>query len=92
MTGVYEPGTVCVKTLGREAGYMCVVLEIIDKNFALVEGTNVRRRRSNFNHLIPTGDILEVKKGAKSEDVKKIIEKSKLKDKFATKIVPVVQL
>jgi len=90
--GVYEPGTVCVKTLGREAGYICVVLEIVDKNFALVEGTKVRRRRCNFNHLIPTGDKLEIKKGAKAEDVKKAIEKSSLKDKFSAKVSPNIQL
>ncbi len=40
---VFEVGRVAVKTLGREAGRYCVVVDIIDKNFVLIDGIKVRR-------------------------------------------------
>lgn len=90
--GVYDIGTVCVKLLGREAGYLCVVVEVIDKNFALVEGLKVRRRRCNFNHLSPTADKVDIKKGASKEEIAKAIDKANLKEKFEKKIVPQLKL
>ena len=53
-----EVGRICVKLLGREVGKKCVIVDVIDKNFALVTGpksiTGVRRRRTNVDHLEPT--------------------------------------
>ncbi|RLG55185.1 MAG: 50S ribosomal protein L14e, partial [Candidatus Hydrothermarchaeota archaeon] len=49
-----EIGRVCVKTAGREAGKRCVIVDIIDKNFVLVDGPEVQRRRCNIKHLEPT--------------------------------------
>jgi large subunit ribosomal protein L14e len=34
----FDVGRICVKLSGREAGKKCVVLDIVDKNFALVTG------------------------------------------------------
>lgn len=80
-----EVGRICVKLLGREAGKKCVVVDVIDKNFALVTGpktvTGVRRRRTNVDHLEPTTETVEVKKGAVDEEVEKVLTKSK-KTKF----------
>lgn len=90
--GVYQIGQVCVKLLGREAGYLCTIVEIIDKNFALVEGLKVRRRRCNFNHLAPTKDVIEIKKGANKSAIEKAVKKAKLTEKFDTKIVPKLKL
>jgi large subunit ribosomal protein L14e len=83
---LFDIGLVAVKTLGREAGTYCVVVDVIDKNFVLVDGLQVRRRRVNVKHLIPTKDKVEIKKEASTEEVKKAIDKAKLKDKFASKI------
>ncbi|WP_457611716.1 KOW motif-containing protein, partial [Methanocaldococcus sp.] len=33
-----EIGRVCIKTLGREAGNTCVIVDILDKNFVLIDG------------------------------------------------------
>ena len=90
--GVYDVGQVCIKLLGREAGRLCVIVEVIDKNFALVDGLKVRRRRCNFNHLAPTKDMIDIKKGASTADIKKAIDKAKLKKDFETKIVPNINL
>jgi len=76
---------VCVKLLGREAGKKCVVVDVVDKNFVLVTGpksvTGVRRRRTNVDHLEPTTEQVELKKGALDEDVEKALTKGK-KTKF----------
>ncbi|MHA1110034.1 MAG: 50S ribosomal protein L14e [Promethearchaeota archaeon] len=91
--GIYDVGQVCVKLLGREAGYLCTIVEVIDKNFALVEGPNVKRRRCNFKHLSPTKYMLDgLKKGANKKAIDEAIDKAKLKDKFQEKHVPKLQL
>jgi large subunit ribosomal protein L14e len=80
-----EVGRICVKLLGREVGKKCVVVDVIDKNFALVTGpkgvTGVRRRRINVDHLEPTPEAIEVKKGASDEEVEKTLTKTR-KTKF----------
>ncbi len=76
-----EVGRVCVKLSGRETGKKCVVVDVVDKNFVLVTGpksvTGVRRRRTNVDHLEPTSELVELKKGAADEDVEKAITKDK---------------
>jgi large subunit ribosomal protein L14e len=76
-----EVGRVCVKLSGRETGKKCVVVDVVDKNFVLVTGpksvTGVRRRRTNVDHLEPTSELVELKKGAADEDVEKAITKGK---------------
>lgn len=69
-----------MKIAGREAGRKCVIIDIIDKNFVLVTGpqsiSGVRRRRANVNHLEPTPDNIEIKRGATDEEVIEALEKS----------------
>jgi large subunit ribosomal protein L14e len=91
--GIYDVGQVCLKLLGREAGYLCTIVEVIHQNFALVEGLKVKRRRCNFKHLSPTKYMLDdLKKGAVTKAVQEAIDKAKLKDKFLEKHVPKLQL
>jgi large subunit ribosomal protein L14e len=84
MTGI-EVGRICVKLLGREAGKKCIIVDVIDKNFALVTGpkgiTGVRRRRTNVDHLESTSETVELKKGASDDEVEKALTKAK-KTKF----------
>jgi len=70
-----EIGTVCTKLMGRERGRECVVVEKLDKNFVIIDGPGVKRRRCNLRHLSPTGRSVEIKEGAKGEEVKKALEK-----------------
>ena len=78
-------GRICVKLTGRETGKKCVVVDVIDKNFALITGpktlNGVRRRRTNVDHLEPTPETVELKKGATDDEVEKALSKSK-KTKF----------
>lgn len=80
-----EVGRICVKLVGRETGRKCVVVDVVDKNFVLITGpksvTGVRRRRTNVDHLEPTPESVEVKKGAADDEVEKALTKGK-KTKF----------
>ncbi len=79
---VYDIGRVCVKTMGREAGKYCIIVDVIDKNYLLIDGLVVRRRRTNFKHVEPTKDVIDLKKGADHAAVEAAIKKSKLEKKL----------
>jgi large subunit ribosomal protein L14e len=84
-----EVGRICVKLSGRETGRKCVIVDVVDKNFALITGpktvTGVRRRRTNIDHLEPTPETVEMKKGATDDEVEKALTKAK-KTKFMKEI------
>ena len=73
-----EVGRVCVKVAGRESGRKCVIVDVMDKSFVVVTGpkkvTGVKRRRVNINHVAPTEDIIQVKRGASDEEVTQMLE------------------
>ncbi len=66
---LFEIGRVCEKTAGKEAGKRCVVIDVIDQNYVLVDG-DVKRRRVNISHLRPLDQVVKVEKGAKTANVK----------------------
>ncbi|WP_456472818.1 50S ribosomal protein L14e [Methanocaldococcus sp.] len=68
-----EVGRVCIKTAGREAGKICVIVDILDKNFVVVDGL-VKRRRCNIKHLEPTEKKVDIQKGASTEEVKMALD------------------
>ena len=73
-----EVGRICVKMAGRESGRKCVLVDVMDKSFVLVTGpkkvTGVKRRRVNINHVEPTEDAVQVKRGASDEEVTQVLE------------------
>jgi large subunit ribosomal protein L14e len=73
-----EVGRICVKIVGREAGKKCIIVDVVDKNFALITGpkavSGVKRRRSNINHLEPTTEKIEIKRGATDEEISEILK------------------
>ena len=83
-----EVGRVCVKVAGRESGRKCVIVDVMDKSFVVVTGpkkvTGVKRRRVNINHVAPTEDTVQIRRGASDEEVTKMIEADgKLEDMAA---------
>jgi len=61
-------GRVCVKIRGKERNMPCVIVDVIDKNFVVIDGL-VKKRRCNLKHL----KILN--KTINEKDKEKIIEK-----------------
>jgi large subunit ribosomal protein L14e len=78
MVPAFEVGRVCVKTAGRDAGKRCVIVDLMDKNFALVTGpkqiSGVRRRRVNVNHLKLLEEKIAIEKGASDEQVAEFLK------------------
>ncbi len=70
-----EIGRICMKTAGRERGKVCVIVDILDENFVLIDG-NVRRRRCNIDHLEPTPKKLDINKGARTETILKALKEA----------------
>lgn len=91
-----EVGRICVKVSGRESGKKCIIVDIVDKTFALVTGpkqiTGIKRRRTNIKHLEPTMEKLDIKKGAGDEDIAKVIQKSKKLEFMKSPVKPVEEV
>ncbi len=68
-----EIGRLCVKTAGRDAGKEALIVDVVDKNFVLIDG-NTRRRKINIDHLELLPKKADLKKGASHEDVQKALK------------------
>lgn len=73
-----EIGRLCIKTAGRDAGKKCVVLEIIDNTYVLVDG-QTRRKKVNVKHLEPTPRVLEIQQGSSHDVVVEAFSKAGMK-------------
>lgn len=75
-----EVGRLCIKTAGRDSGKECLIVEIIDDGFVIIDGLT-RRRKCNISHLEPTEKILKIKEKADHDEVIKALEKEGIKVK-----------
>ncbi len=93
---VISVGTICVKTMGREAGRKCVIVDIIDENFVVVTGpkalTGVRRRRANVRHLEFTPLKINIRRGASDEEVVKALEEAGLLEEMRKPVKPILRV
>lgn len=64
-----EVGRLCVKIAGRDAGKKCVIVEVIDDKFVMIDG-ETRRRKCNTKHLEPSKEMIKLGKGADHSAVK----------------------
>jgi len=64
-----EIGRLCLKTAGRDAGCKCIIVDILDAHYVLIDG-ETRRRKCNILHLEPLKEVIKIKKGVSHEDVK----------------------
>lgn len=71
---MFEPGELCMKIAGKDAGKTVVIVEKLDSNYVTIDGP-VKRKRCNINHLELLNKIVDLKKGASHEEVVKILEK-----------------
>jgi len=68
-----EIGRICLKIAGRDAGGKCVILDILDDNFVLVDG-QVRRKKCNMKHIEPLDQKTEISKNAPHAEVVKTLK------------------
>ena len=69
-----DVGRVCMKTQGREKGNKCVIIDVIDRNFVVVTGPEVKRRRVNMDHLMPLDLTVDIQRNASDEEVYGILQ------------------
>jgi large subunit ribosomal protein L14e len=66
-------GKICVKTVGRDKGRHCVIVDVIDKSYVLITGpkelTGIKRRRSNLKHLVITDKCIDISRGASDSEI-----------------------
>ena len=72
-----DVGRLCVKIAGRDAGATCVVVDVLDDNFVLIDG-GTRRRKCNAKHLEPLDKVIKIKKNASHEKVAEAFKNLKL--------------
>ena len=70
---MFDVGRLCMKVAGRDAGKFCVVVDVLDDHYVLVDG-ETRRRKVNVMHIEPLNKTVELEKGASHADVKKALE------------------
>ncbi len=80
-----EIGRLCMKIAGREAGKKAVIVDVVDNKFVIIDG-NVKRRKCNINHIELLPEKIDVKKGATTEEVKKIFEEKGILEKHEPKV------
>ncbi len=71
-----EIGRICIKTAGRDSGKRCVIVDVVDDTFVLIDG-ETRRKKVNIKHLEPTNKKIDIQKNASHETV--VAEFKKLK-------------
>jgi large subunit ribosomal protein L14e len=91
---MYEIGRLCVKTAGRDARNKCVIIEILNDNYVLIDG-QTRRKKCNIDHLEPIDKVIKIKKGAAHSEVVEALKKEgieviekKPKEKVSKKTKP----
>jgi large subunit ribosomal protein L14e len=77
-------GRICVKIAGRDANKTCVIVEVLDANYVMIDG-ETRRKKVNIRHLEPLDKTVELKKGASHADVKKAFSALGIELKEASK-------
>ncbi len=71
---MFEPGRLCVKIAGRDAGKTCVIVKKIDDLIVLIDG-ETRRRKCNVRHLEPLEKTVDLNEDASHDEVKAVFEK-----------------
>jgi len=81
---MFKIGRLCLKIAGRDAGLKCIVVDVVDDTYVLIDG-QTRRRKCNIKHLEPIDKVLKIKKGLGHDDVLKELKKQGIEVKEKVK-------
>jgi large subunit ribosomal protein L14e len=70
---MFEIGRICMKIAGRDAGKKCVIIDVIDQHYVLIDG-QTRRRKCNINHLEPLNQLVQISKNAPVPEVIRVLK------------------
>ena len=84
-----DVGRICIKIAGRDAGKKCVIVDVLDEKFVLIDG-ETRRRKCNIKHLEPLNETIKIKKAAAHSAIAEEFKKmgSKLEETKPRKAAP----
>ncbi|KAK3608028.1 hypothetical protein CHS0354_031014 [Potamilus streckersoni] len=79
-----EIGRVAYIAYGPDKGKLCVIVDVIDQNRALIDGpcSNVARKQMNFKALHLTQFKLKIPRSVRSKGVRKAWEKDEITKKW----------
>jgi len=63
-----ETGRLVIKTHGRDAGKIGVIVDVIDDNYALLDG-QVRRKKTNIKHFMTLEQKIKIKPKATTDTI-----------------------
>ncbi len=66
-------GRICIKIKGKERNRPCVIVDVIDKNFVVVDGL-VKRRKCNLKHLKILDKNIKLEKYEKEKIIEGLIK------------------
>lgn len=67
-------GKICIKLAGRDAGQIGVIIDELEGDYVLVDGS-VRRRKCNIKHIELLPEVTEIKKGATHTEIVSALKK-----------------
>ena len=73
-----EIGRLCIKIAGRDAGKKCIIIDILDDKYVLIDG-ETRKRKCNILHIEPLTQVIKIEKNASHSDVSKALDELGLK-------------
>lgn len=71
---IMDIGRICRMIRGKDAGNYCAIVDRVDKNFVLVDGEGIKRRKVNIMHLEPLPVVLEIGKNSNTDAVVKALD------------------
>ncbi|XP_015765350.1 PREDICTED: 60S ribosomal protein L14-like, partial [Acropora digitifera] len=79
-----EVGRVALINSGPDEGKLCVIVDVVDQNRALIDGpcTNVCRKALNFKYLSLTDFTVKIRPSAKSGPVREAFQKGEIQEKW----------
>ena len=63
-----EPGRLCIKLAGRDAGKRAVIVDVLERGWVLIDGLT-RRKKVNLTHLELLPQSIKLKAGASHAEV-----------------------
>ncbi|MBI5393238.1 50S ribosomal protein L14e [Candidatus Woesearchaeota archaeon] len=70
---MFSIGRVCFKIAGRDSNCKCVIVDVFDSNYVLIDG-QTRRRKCNIDHLEPLPQTVAVDKNASHDAAVKALQ------------------
>lgn len=70
---MFDIGRVCMKIAGRDAGMKCVIVDVIDEHYVMIDG-QTRRRKCNIKHLEPLAQEVQITKNAPAPEVVRVLK------------------